>query len=69
MAVMLLADCGICGRTELGVTKSLPEPGALLRVTRHKQPGGSWCVVTQVDPATLREGRRGRRPRRAAPGG
>ena len=63
---MLLTDCGICGRRDLGVNrKGTAEAGGLMRVARHRRAGGGpWCIVTQVDPGTLREAPRSRRPRR-----
>lgn len=46
-----VADCTLCGRTELGLVTNLGEvrrTSPLWRLARHRTPAGDWCLVTTV---------------------
>lgn len=64
-----VADCGICGRTELGVVSNYNGEGARVprrwRVARHRKPDGTWCIATE--PTVVYEAPPKRVARRSLP--
>lgn len=44
-----VGDCGICGRTKLGLVVNFnhrPDTTSNWRLARHRKPDGSWCFPT-----------------------